>query len=137
MCIVTTRIVIVGKETTSLSTSVAAPRRGEIWLVNFDPTVGAEIQKTRPAVVVSSDAVGVLPIKLVAPLTDWKPHYDANVWHIRIDPDQRNRIDKASAVDVLQLRGMDHKRFIRKIGRLAATTMDNIAAAIAAVVEYQ
>jgi len=79
----------------------------------------------------------LLPIKLVAPLTDWKPHYDANVWHIRIDPDQRNRIDKASAVDVLQLRGMDHKRFIRKIGRLAATTMDDIAAAIAVVVEYQ
>jgi mRNA interferase MazF len=51
------------------------PRRGEILLVNFDLTVGTEIKKTRPAVVVSSDAVGRLPIKLVAPLTDWKNHY--------------------------------------------------------------
>jgi len=45
----------------------STPQRGEIWLVNFDPTIGAEIRKTRPAVVVSSDAVGRLPIKLVAP----------------------------------------------------------------------
>lgn len=62
------------------------PQRGEIWLVNFDPTVGAEIQKTRPAVVVSSDAVGRLPIKLVAPRTDWKEYFAPNIWHVRIDP---------------------------------------------------
>jgi len=43
--------------------------RGDIWKVNLDPTIGAEIKKTRPVVVVSSDAVGALPIKLVAPLT--------------------------------------------------------------------
>jgi mRNA interferase MazF len=42
------------------------PKRGEIWLVNFDPTIGAEIKKVRPAVVISSDAVGKLPIKLMA-----------------------------------------------------------------------
>lgn len=47
-------------------------KRGEIWLVNLDPTIGAEIRKTRPNVVVSSDAIGVLPIKLVAPLIKWK-----------------------------------------------------------------
>ncbi|MEB3178118.1 MAG: type II toxin-antitoxin system PemK/MazF family toxin [Nostocaceae cyanobacterium] len=41
------------------------PKRGEIWLVNFDPTVGAEIKKVRPAVVISSDAVGKLPINLL------------------------------------------------------------------------
>jgi len=46
--------------------------RSEIWSVNLDPTIGAEIRKIRPVVVVSSDAVGVLPIKLVAPLTSGK-----------------------------------------------------------------
>lgn len=44
--------------------------RGEIWLVNLDPTIGAEIRKTRPVVVISSNAVGTLPIRLVAPLTE-------------------------------------------------------------------
>jgi hypothetical protein len=44
--------------------------RGDVWLVNFDPTLGTEIRKTQPAVIISSDAVGRLPIKLVAPITD-------------------------------------------------------------------
>jgi len=42
--------------------------RGEIWLVNLEPTLGAEIRKTRPVVVISSNAIGVLPIRLVAPI---------------------------------------------------------------------
>ena len=50
-------------------------RRGEIWLVRLDPTLGAEIRKTRPVVVVNSDAIGVLPIRLVAPLTEWKDYF--------------------------------------------------------------
>ncbi len=67
-----------------------SPQRGEIWLVNFDPTIGAEIRKTRPAIVVSADGVGRLPIKLVAPVTDWKPPFTPNIWHVRIDPDPNN-----------------------------------------------
>jgi mRNA interferase MazF len=52
-------------------TSSNPPQRGEVWLVNFDPTLGTEIQKIRPAVVISSNEVGTLPIKLVGPITDW------------------------------------------------------------------
>jgi mRNA interferase MazF len=102
------------------------PRRGEIWIVNFDPTVGAEIRKTRPAVVVSSDAVGRLPIKLVAPITDWKPYFDRNLWHVRIDPTPRTSLTKPSAVDVLQLRCVAAERFVRRIGSAPAATMDEI-----------
>lgn len=47
------------------------PKRGEVWNVNFDPSVGAEIRKIRPAVVISSDAVGRLPIKIVVPATEF------------------------------------------------------------------
>ena len=117
------------------------PKRGEIWLVNFDPTVGTEIRKTRPAVVVSSDAVGRLPIKLVAPLTDWKNHYAPNIWHVRIDPDSINGLAKPSAkpsaIDALQLRGMDQQRFIRRLGNVSAGTLEEIVLAIAAIIEYQ
>ena len=48
------------------------PLRGEIWLVQFDPSVGAEIRKLRPAVVISLDAIGRLPLRIVVPLTDWQ-----------------------------------------------------------------
>ena len=125
-----------GREGTLSSPNPVTPRRGEIWLVNFDPTVGTEIQKTRPAVVVSSDAVGRLPIKLVAPLTDWKEYFAPNIWHVRIDPDTVNGLTKVSAVDTLQLRGMDRQRFIRKLGDVTPTIMEAIVLAIVAIIEY-
>ena len=112
------------------------PQRGEIWLVSFDPTVGAEIKKTRPAIVISSNAVGRLPVKLVAPITDWKQHYAANLWHVRLDPDATNGLAKISAVDALQLRGMDERRFLRKLGQITADQLEEITLAVAAVIEY-
>lgn len=39
--------------------------RGEVWLINLDPTVGAEIRKVRPAVIVNDDAVGILPLRVI------------------------------------------------------------------------
>lgn len=113
------------------------PKRGEVWLVNFDPTIGAEIQKKRPAVVVSSNAVGILPIKLIAPITDWKDRYLSNIWHVKIDSDSYNGLSKDSTVDVLQLRGADTQRFIKRLGHVSSSAMEEIAAAIAAVVEYE
>lgn len=114
----------------------STPRRGDIWLTNFDPTLGAEIKKIRPAVVVSSDGVGQLPIKLIAPITDWKEYYAGNIWHVKLEPDTINNLTKTSAVDVLQLRGMDVQRLIRKVGECSSEFMEEIATAIAAVVEY-
>lgn len=101
-------------------------------VVDFDPTIGAEIKKKRPAVVVSSDAVGKLPIKLIAPITEWQISFKHNIWHINVTPDSNNGLTKASAVDTLQLRGVDTQRFISKLGHLSAPL-----SAIAAVVEYQ
>ena len=119
------------------SISPNTPKRGEIWLVDFNPTRGAEIQKQRPALVVNSDAIGRLPIKLVAPITGWKPAFAGNLWHVRVIPDRLNGLEKESAVDVLQLRGVDMERFIRYVGRAAPAMMEEVAAAIAAVVEYE
>ena len=66
------------------STIFPNPRRGEVWDVDFDPTVGAEIQKIRPAVVVSIDGIGRLPIKLVAPITSWKTKFLGNIWLVNV-----------------------------------------------------
>lgn len=122
---------------TSLTTNRDLPKRGEIWLVNFDPTIGAEIRKVRPAVVISSDAVGKLPIKLIAPVTDWKTYFLQNFWHVKIEPDTTNSLTKISAIDVLQLRGVDLQRFIRKLGDVSEMKMSEINAAILAVIEWE
>jgi len=110
--------------------------RGEIWLVNLDTTIGAEIRKTRPVVVISSDAIGILPIKLVAPLTEWKDYLTRNVWHVQVLPDDANGLAKVSAVDTLQIRGVDTRRFVRKLGSISPEVMRSIVLAIAAVIEY-
>jgi mRNA interferase MazF len=66
------------------------PSRGEVWLVDFDPAVGAEIQKIRPALVISVDAIGRLPLRMVVPLTDWKPQYAHFPWFVLIPADANN-----------------------------------------------
>jgi mRNA interferase MazF len=116
-------------------TSSNSPQRGEVWLVNFDPTLGTEIKKIRPAVVISSNNIGVLPIKLVAPITDWKDWYAGNLWHIKLTPNSDNGLSKDSSVDTLQLRGVDLQRFIRKLGSLTSEEMNSIVIAIVTVIE--
>jgi mRNA interferase MazF len=116
--------------------SLMSISRGEIWRVNLNPTVGAEIRKTRPVVVVSSDAIGVLPIRLVAPITEWKDYFTGNVWHVKLEPDVTNGLTKTSVVDTLQLRGVDTKRFVEKLGEVSPSSMRLIVTAIVAVVEY-
>jgi mRNA interferase MazF len=119
-----------------LSISPPSPRRGEIWRVNFDPTLGTEIQKIRPAVVLSSDTIGNLPLKLIAPITGWKPAFARNIWHVQIVPDAANGLTKLSAVDALQLRGVDTLRFLDRLGTVSDTTLEAVLLAIAAVIEY-
>jgi mRNA interferase MazF len=49
--------------------------RGEVWLINLSPTIGAEITKTRSAIIVNDDAIGVLPLKVIVPITEWKERF--------------------------------------------------------------
>lgn len=116
---------------------LVSPKRGEIWLTDFNPTVGAEIEKIRPAVVISSDAISVAPIKLVAPVRNWKDLFAGDYWHVRIVPDRSNNLEKISSIDALQLRGVDPQRLLHKIGRVSSDKMEEIATAVAAVVEYE
>ena len=54
-------------------TTNPTPNRGEVWRIRFDPAEGDEIKKVRTAVVVSENAVGRLRLKIVVPITEWKP----------------------------------------------------------------
>ena len=109
--------------------------QGEIWMKCLDPTIGAEIRKTRPAVIISSDSVGILPVRLIAPITGWDERYYGNIWHIPITPDATNNLSNPSAIDVLQIRGVDTARLIHRIGKLGLKTMRDITEALIAVVE--
>lgn len=49
--------------------------QGEIWLVNLGPTIGAEMNKIRPALIINDSELGRLPLKIIVPITGWKEHY--------------------------------------------------------------
>ena len=108
-------------------------RRGEIWLINLDPTVGAEIQKLRPAVIVNDDAVGVLPLKVIVPITDWKDRYTVAPWMVPLIPDGRNGLTKPSAADAFLVRSVSQQRFVRRLGELTTTDLGKITGALAVV----
>jgi mRNA interferase MazF len=110
-------------------------QRGEVWQVDLTPGVGAEMQKDRPCVVVSGNHMGILPLKLVVPLTGWKANFSGNLWHVKVDPSATNGISKASAADVLQMQSLCTARFLRKRGQLSADDIENILAALAIVTE--
>ena len=110
-------------------------KRGEIWLVNLDPTIGSEIKKTRPAVIISSDLVGILPLKIIVPFTDWKDRYETAAWIVRIDPDGNNGLSKSSASDGLQVRSVSEQRLVKRVGTLTPMQIAQIVQAVVNVLQ--
>jgi mRNA interferase MazF len=94
------------------------PKRGEVWLVILDPTIGSEIKKTRPAMIVSPDVMNTaLSTVLVAPMTTTQKK-----WPCRIDI-QFEGTDGQIALD--QLRAVDRQRLARRLGTISYDTLDD------------
>ena len=55
-------------------------RRGEIWPYNANPTLGDEISKIRPAIIVNNDEIGTLCLKVIVPITGWNPAFIDVPW---------------------------------------------------------
>lgn len=100
--------------------------RGEVWQVNLDPTIGDEMRKVRPAVIVSREALGVLALRVVVPITAWQDRFLGSDWLVRLDPDSENGLDKPSAADTLQVRSVANIRLIRRLGCLATGDLERI-----------
>jgi len=105
-------------------------KQSEIWLINLDPTIGAEIKKIRPAIIVNDNHLGKLPLKVVVPITDWKERYSIAVWMVKIIPDKQNKLSKLSSADCFQIRSVSEDRFIKKIGIISSTQLEKIQYAI-------
>jgi mRNA interferase MazF len=110
---------------------VQAPKRREVWLVDFDPAVGAEIRKSRPAVVVSMDTIGRLPLRMVVPITDREPQYASFPWFVELPADASKGLIRDSEADCFQTKSVSETRFLRRLGQVTLTQIDDIASAIA------
>jgi len=93
--------------------------RGDVYLVGLDPTLGSEIRKTRACLVVSPDELNYhLRTILVAPMTTGGREYP---WRIPCRFQQRSGF-----VAVDQLRTIDGKRLLKRLGRLAPATLTKV-----------
>ena len=101
-------------------------KRGEIWRINLDPTLGSETKKSRPCVIVNRDAVGILPLKIIVPLTGWQKKFEKAKWLIPIEASSHSGLRKKSAADTFQVRSLSQVRFIKKIGMLTKDEMKEI-----------
>lgn len=90
-------------------------RRFDVFLINLDPTIGSEIQKTRPCLVISPDEMNQhLRTAIVAPMTTRGKPYPS-----RIPCTFRS---KSGFVVLDQIRTVDQSRFVQRLGRLDQTT---------------
>jgi len=106
-------------------------KRREVWLVNLDPTIGAEIQKTRLCVIVNQDALAKLPLKIIIPLTSWDERYANAPWHVKVIPTRQNGLKNESSADTFQVRSISEKRLVKKSGLLDPLVMEEINQALA------
>ena len=112
-------------------------KQGEIWYINLDPTIGAEIKKTRPAIIVNDDTLGKLPLKIIVPITDWKDRYEIAPWMVKIVPNRINGLAKDSSADCFQVRSVSQDRFVRKIGKVSESIMDDIRIGLSKVLSIE
>ena len=105
------------------------PRRGDIYLVSFDPTLGAEIRKTRPALVVQNDVANrYSPITIVAAVTS---HVEGRLYPTEVlirAPEAGLAVD--SVVLLNQVRSMDRQRLTRRLGTVKPLTMTRVDGAL-------
>ena len=99
---------------------VAYPQRGEVWLVSLEPTIGSEIRKTRPCVVVSPDETNrLLRTVIVAPLTSTIKNYPT-----RAVISFQNR---QSSIALDQIRTVDKSRLLKQLGTIATAEYQSVA----------
>ena len=101
------------------------PRRGDIYLVTFDPTVGHEIRKTRPALVIQNDVSNrYSPITIVAAISS---QFDspAHPREVVLEPG-KSGLSQRSAVVLNQIRSIDRTRLVKRLGTVDSPTMRRV-----------
>lgn len=104
-------------------------KRGDIWLVNLDPTIGFEVKKSRPAIIIQNDIGNKFsPITIIAPITSQNIDslYPVEVFISSND----SKIKKSSKAMLNQIRAIDKQRLIKKQGVVSKSTMREVGKAI-------
>jgi mRNA interferase MazF len=110
-------------------------RNGDIYWVNLDPSIGDEIRKKLPVIVLNAGHVKHLRLAIVLPVTGWKAQWECHPFFVSLDPTPANGLAKKSSVDCFQLRAISHDRFLERIGSASEAQMDEMKRAIALILD--
>jgi mRNA interferase MazF len=109
--------------------AVRHPRRGDIYLVNFDPTLGAEIQRTRPALIIQNDIGNrTSDITIVAAISSQLKgkRYPFEV----ILPATEGGLTAETRILLNQVRSIDKRRLVRRLGKIPPARMREVERAL-------
>ena len=104
------------------------PKRGSVYLVNLDPTIGSEIKKTRPAVIIQNDVGNQYsPITIIAPITSG----EKAVYPIEVEVKKaEGGLDNDSLILLNQIRAIDKRRLVKYLGKVKPETMQRVDQAL-------
>ena len=108
---------------------IIQPIRGDIYLVNFDPTIGSEISKTRPALIIQNNIANESsPITIIAAITS---KFDDRLYptEVLIEPPEGG-LKTNSVILLNQVRSIDRQRLIRRIGAICSAKLSEVDRAI-------
>ena len=112
------------------SEKVSSVRRGEFYLASFDPTVGHEIQKTRPALIIQNDVGNQYsPLTIVAAVTSKVSGVLFPV-EVVVEPTKGNGLEVRSAIRLDQIGTVDRQRLIKRLGSVGPAIMRKVVQAI-------
>jgi len=112
-------------------------KAGEIYGVNLDPTIGNEIKKRRPVVVLNGGHDKHLKLAIVVPVTAWSSHWEKNPFFVSLEADTKNGLKKKSVVDCFQIRAVSHNRFADKIGEISNDEINQIKRSITLILDIE
>jgi mRNA interferase MazF len=107
----------------------------EIYLIDLNPTKGAETRKSRPCIIVSNNDIGVLPLKVVVPLIGHKESHNNKSWLVPITPNIQNGLSKPSTADALYIRSVSDTRIIKKVGEIDKESYQKLVDAMRVVLD--
>ncbi|HEH3851095.1 TPA: type II toxin-antitoxin system PemK/MazF family toxin [Campylobacter jejuni] len=100
---------------------------GELWIADFEPQVGEEITKKRPALILSNNLFNSnQKLVFVVPLTTWQDKFYKGIWFLKIDKNATNNLNVDSAINCSQIKSFSKDRLIEKIGEVNEKIMKEV-----------
>lgn len=114
--------------------AMSEARRLEVWLANLNPQRGTGVGKVRPVLIIQTDLFeGTLESTLICPITTRESK--SEITKIRIEPGTESGLSEKSWLIMDQIRAIDNKRFIKKLGKLSGPYVERVDQSIKIILD--